>query len=137
MKLQEMLQLKGDGFDISDDDWDWGTYIEAYSPEDVYDSYDRFMVYLAENIEIVKFNENWYSPCKVAQFIVEHQAAFRQFFNEENREGYRPKDYKEADDPTVDEGFYEVYLCGLESLMVGNYTEEDYSKLLKLLTKKE
>jgi hypothetical protein len=61
--------------------------------------------------------------------------AFKKFFNEENREGYRPMDYENADDSTSDDGFYEAYLEGLESLLIGNYSEDDYEKLVLLLRK--
>ena len=134
MTLYEMMKLKGEGFDVSDNTWDWGTYIGYVEDEDDLDYYDKFTLYLTKNVEIERYNDDWYSPCKVCEFIVAHQDAFRKFFNEENREGYRPMDYENGDDSTIDEGFYEAYMMGLESLLVGNYSESDYKKLYTLLT---
>lgn len=135
MTLYEIMKLKQEGFDIADTEWDWGTYVGFIDEDQVEDAYDRFILYFIQNVEIERLNEDWYSPCKVAEFVVKHLNAFKKFFNEENREGYRPMDYEDADNSNEDEGFFEAYMCGIESLLCGNYCEDDYEKLYKLLTK--
>lgn len=136
VSLYQMICHVGSGFDICDDEYDWGVYMDCYkSWEECDDYYDRIILLFALNIRCVKYNDDWYSPCKVSEFIAENIKAFRQFFNEENREGYRPMDYENADDSHSDEGFYEAYMMPLESLIAGNYSEDDYEKLYKLLIK--
>ena len=135
MLLSELIKLSG-GLDISDNTFDWGAYIEfTDEPNEEIDWYNEFCKEIAQRTEVVHINQDWYSPCKVSEMIVANMDAFKKFFNEENREGYRPMDYENADDSTSDDGFYEAYLQGLESLLVGNYAEEDYEKLVKLLRK--
>lgn len=131
MTLFELIELS-DGLDIGDNTWDWGIYFDFTKDSD--DPYDQCMEFMAKHIEVVKVNKDWYSPCKVCEFVVEYQKAFERFFNEENREGYRPKDYEKGNDPTVDEGFFEAYMAGVESLIAGNYCDSDYTKLLNYLS---
>lgn len=131
MTLYELVNFAG-GFDICDDDFDWGIYFDFSDGSN--DAYDQFMITIAKQIEVIKLKQDQYSPCKVADFIVKNLDAFKKFFNEENREGYRPMDYENADNNTVDEGFFEAYMQGMESLIAGNYTDDDYKKLLKLLS---
>lgn len=116
--------------DISDEIYDWGVYV-CYTEEPV-DNYDKFMNYLLENIEMVEFKSDWYSPCKVTEFMLEHFDAFAKFFNEENGEAFRPDSY-EGVNWSEDEEFYDVFLASLESLINGNYTDEDYGKILSYL----
>lgn len=130
MTLYEIISFSG-GFDICDEDWDWGIYFDF--TKDSNDSYDKCMEFMAKNIEVIKLKKDWYSPCKVAEFIGNNLEAFKKFFNEENREGYRPMDYENADDRASDDGFFEAYMEGMESLIAGNYTDSDYEKLLKYL----
>ena len=54
--------------DISDETYDWGTYI-SYT-EDPEDAYERFCNFVMENTEMVSYNSDWYSPCKVTEFIL-------------------------------------------------------------------
>lgn len=133
--LYDMIQLAGGGFDIADEDWDWGVYMDCRdSWEECEDYYDKLMLLMAEHIICLNYNSDWYSPCQVAKFITKHIEAFTKFFNEENREGYRPLDYAGSADAEKDDGFYEAYMMPLESLIAGNYSEDNYEKLYKLLT---
>ena len=135
MPLYQVIQNYGD-IDIGDNTYDWGVGFSCPdSWEECEDYYDRFLLLLAINIECIHPQPDWYSTCLVSEFISKNIKAFRKFFNEENREGYRPMDYENSDDYTVDEGFYDSYLLPLEGLIVGNYAEEDYEKIYKLLTK--
>ena len=132
---EAIMRENGEGFDICDDVWDWGIYIGcARSFEECGDDwYEKCMLLFCLNIKCTKVQPKWYSICKVGEFIKENIDVFRTFFNEQNREGYRPSDYKNADDDTTDAGFYEAYMQPMESLIAGNYCDSDYKELyLKL-----
>jgi hypothetical protein len=133
---QAIMMTNGEGFDIADVDWDWGIYLgiekdwkgcadETGNP----DYYYAFMLFLALNITCKRVNKNWYSPCYVSKFIAENIDVFRDFFNKHNQEGYRPMDYENGDDPDSDDGFLEAYMTPLESMIAGNYCQEDYKEL--------
>lgn len=135
--LYETLRLKDfDGFDIADDIFDWGNYFECgESLEKSEDYYDKLMVLFALNIEVVKYQENWYTICKVAEFISKHSKAFTKFMNENNREDYQPKNYKGEKITLDNDLFYDLYIMTFESLINGNYCESQYKELYELLTK--
>ena len=136
--LYEVIrEVNQDGFDICDNDWDWGTYFGCeMSWEKCRDFYEKCMLLFALNIKCIIFNDNWYSPCLVKEFIWENKEVFTKFFNEENKEDYRPMDYEGHElDPNVDDGFYEAYMEPMESLIEGNYSERQYKKLFEMLTK--
>ena len=69
-----------------------------------HDWYEALMLLFALNITCTKIQKDWYSVCLVTKFIKENIDVFRDFFNENNREGYRPMDYENADDDTQDDG---------------------------------
>ena len=126
-------------YDVCDDGWDWCCCLCFNKiPEQGSDSYTRFCTWLAKNLELddpkdCLDNFAYYGvTCKVADLMWAHRDVFEPFFNENNKRGYRPKDYGDID-PDADEGFYEAYMMPLESLIVGNYSEEDYSQLLEAL----
>lgn len=126
-------------YDVCDDGWDWCCCLCFHKiPEQGSDNYTRFCTWLAKNLELddpkdCLDNFAYYGvTCKVADLMWKHRDVFEPFFNENNKRGYRPKDYDDID-PDEDEGFYEAYMMPLESLIVGNYSEEDYSKLLEAL----
>ena len=130
------MDTNGEGFDIGDKEWDWGIYFgcprdfhTGKDPDGNDDYYDNLMLLFALNIKCYKLQPTWYTVCGVGEFIKENLKVFKKFFNKHNREGYRPKDYKEADDPTVDAGFYEAYMQPMESLIAGNYSYSDYKEL--------
>lgn len=126
-------------YDVCDDGWDWCCCLcFPKIPEQGSDSYTRFCTWLAKNLELddpkdCLDNFAYYGvTCKVADLMWTHRDVFEPFFNENNKRGYRPKDYGDID-PNADEGFYEAYMMPLESLIVGNYSEEDYAQLLAAL----
>lgn len=127
-----------DGLDICDSVYDWGIFVYCEESLDkCNDWYDAFMYVFCVNVICEKQVSDWYSPCRVTEFVKENMKAFKKFFNKENREGYRPKDYENSDDPDVDEGFFEAYLEGMESLLAGNYCDRQYRDLIQLLAGKE
>ena len=132
MKLMEFMKFTGKyGFDIADVDFDWGNYFEV--PEEVEDDdyYDKCMIFFAENITILNYKENWYSCCKIGDFLMNYEDAFTTFMNEENRYEYRPENFNFK---KGDEDWYELYIMTFEGLINGNYAEEDYEKLYTYLT---
>ena len=133
--LYEASQVTG-GLDIADKDWDMGVYFECpKSWEEANDGYDKFMLLLGCNIRVEQFSEDWYTTCYIAEFMWENRDVFDKFFNENNRKGYRPMDYKDLD-PEADTGFYEAYMEPFESLLIGNYSDDDYMTLYKMLAAK-
>lgn len=124
----------GGGLDIAAEDFDWGNYFDCpIRIEDVQDGYDACMYFFGQEINCLHFMSDWYSACDVEKFILRYLPVFRDFFNENNREGYRPMDYERADHADEDEGFYEAYIMPFESLINGNYTEDDYLELVTRL----
>lgn len=134
LSLYEMImKTGGNGFDCCDNDWDFGVFMTCEkSFEDCRDYYDKFMLLLCLNIKCLKYNPKWYSPCDFVSFFEENKEPINKFLNEENREGYRPKDHKNLD-KDKDTGYYEVYFMSFENLINGNYCESDYEKLYKYL----
>lgn len=135
MKLIEFMEFSDNyGFDIADDIWDWGNYFETPRnfKECENDYYNLLMWHFANNIEIVKYQEDWYSICKVSEFIYKNIKAFNKFMNEKNREGYRPNEYEEIESAD-DELMVDIYLPTFENLINGNYSDDDYKKLCEYL----
>lgn len=124
-----MIFSNKDGFDISDEIFDWATYFGADLHNTTNDSYNVLMVYFANEIEMVNYQENWYSCCKVSEFIQKHKKAFDMFMKEVNNERFQPDDEVTIDD----EEFCDLYLSTFESLVCGNYADEDYELLYDLL----
>lgn len=127
-------------YDVYDSSWDWGCcLIFNKYPEEGDGAYERFCCWLAHNLELDPDDADVYSEerpdavtCKAADLMWKHRDVFEPFFNEQNKRGYRPKDFGEID-PDCDDGFFEAYMLPLESLMVGNYSESDYAELLEKL----
>ena len=126
-------------YDVCDDGWDWCCCLGFQKiPEPGSDSYTRFCTWLARNLKMEDPNNGVYDEtpctvtCKVADLMWKHRDVFDPFFNKNNKPGFRPKDYADLD-PDTDDGFYEAYLLPLESLIVGNYSDNDYTELLKAL----
>lgn len=137
--IYEVLMFnQQEDMDICDDIFDWGSNIGCRkSFEDCQDYYDKLMLLFCLNIECKRYNEKWYSCCKITEFIEANKEVFDKFMNEENREEYTPRYYKEElgmDNVTSEtDDFYDLYLNTFESLIVGNYCESDYEKLYKML----
>ena len=129
--LYELFQLcQIDNTDIGDDVYDWGVNFSCYiDKKKCTDYYSKLMRYFATQIECDHYQPKWYSNCFVSKFIKEHLDVFTKFFNEENNENYQPQKYEDIDD----ELFYDIYMTSFESLIVGNYNDEQYEKLFKML----
>jgi len=124
--------------DITGKEWDWGVAVclDLEEPEDESDYYCMFMHYVCINIQVTKYVPDWYTQTTIEEFLWENRDVFEPFFNENNREGYRPKDYDQID-PNEDTGFYEAYMMPMESLISGNYSESAYKRLYKKLIEKD
>ena len=132
MTIYEFMKFSNkDGFDIADEIFDWATYFGVDLYDTTNDSYNVLMVYFANEIEMVNYQENWYSCCKVSEFIQKHRKAFDLFMKEVNNEYYQPNDEVTIDD----EEFCDLYLATFESLVCGNYADKDYELLYDLLLK--
>lgn len=130
MTIYEFMKFSNkDGFDIGDEIFDWATYFGADLHDTTNDSYNVVMVYFANEIEMVNYNEDWYSCCKVSEFIQSHRKAFDKFMVKCNNKNYQPNDKITMDD----EEFCDLYLSTFESLVCGNYADEDYELLYELL----
>ena len=130
MKIYEFMKFSNKwGFDIGDEVFDWGNYFEVNDGLSSEDFYDVVMVYFANNIEMVNYNEDWYSCCKVSEFIQSHRKAFDKFMEKCNSKYYQPNDKVTMDD----EEFYDLYINTFVNLINGNYAEEDYELLYELL----
>lgn len=129
-------RLAAKGLDIADDTYDIGIYFDcARSWKEAKDGYDKFMLLLGCNILVKKYNPDWYTVCYISEFMWDNRDIFDPFFNENNREGYRPMDYKDLN-PEKDSGFYEAYIQPFESLLSGGYSDEDYQTLYDAFVKK-
>lgn len=133
--IYETLRLCNvNDMDICDDDWDWGICVQCEDNfEQCHDYYDKFMLLFCLNVVCLKFNREWYSPCKVCDFIEQNRKAFDKFLNEENRESCRPMDFTSKLCCDEDNGYYEIYMQSLEQLIAGQYSERQYEKLYKYL----
>lgn len=132
MTILEFMKFSNkDGFDIADEIFDWATYFGADLHDTTNDSYNVVMVYFANEIEMVNFREEWYSCCKVSEFIQSHRKVFDEFMRMANNEYFQPNDEVTIDD----EEFYDLYLATFENLINGNYAEDDYELLYDLLLK--
>ena len=119
--------------DIADDTWDWGVYFESSnSKNECEDYYYLLMWYFANNIQIIKYQENWFSICKVSEFIFNNINVFDKFMNEENCVEFKPNEYEKIES-IDDELMVDIYLPTLENLMIGNYSENGYKKLYNYL----
>ena len=132
--IYEVLMFnQQEDMDICDDIFDWGSNIGCKkSFEDCEDYYDRLMLLFCLNIKCKRYNRDWYSCCKICEFIEANKEVFDNFMEEENREEYRPSFYG-TPITSDDEDFYDLYLTTFESLIIGNYAESDYEKLYKAL----
>lgn len=132
--IYEVLMFnQQEDFDICDDIFDWGSNIGCKkSFKDCEDYYERLMLLFCLNIKCKCYRQNWYSCCKISEFIEANKEVFDKFMEEENKECFRPSFYGKPI-TSDDEDFYDLYLMTFESLIIGNYCESDYEKLYKSL----
>lgn len=122
---------------IADVDWDIEIdfFFNDEQEEDDFPGHTKCLAEIAKRTKVESASPTGEVYCYLANMIIENKKAFKKFFNEKNRFGYRPKDFKNADDPDTDDGFFEAYLLGLETLINGGYNENDHNQLFELLTK--
>ena len=135
--LKEVVELLG-GLDIGDDVFDYGNYFEY--DLDLKDYYDKVLDFMANEIEFETYRKDWFSTCKITNFIEKYQEQFDEFLNEVYREEYTPKyicqkhNIEKID--VDDELFYDIYIEMFGSLINGGFSEKDYENLYKILTRK-
>ena len=131
MTIYEMfLFCEIDETDIGDDTYDWvNNFSCCMDKSKAKNPYDKLMRYFATNIEVSNYKPKWYSNAYVSDFIKKHIDAFNKFMNENNIEGFRPCEYDDIDDET----WYDLYMNTFSNLINGNYSDEQYAELLKLL----
>lgn len=129
--LQFIKQLHT-GFDITGEDWDWGTYFESPETfEECNDYYDKFMYLIACNVYVIQFKSDWYTITTIEQFIREHVNTFKKFINENWREECIPN-WETIEEDSED--WYEIFIDDLfEPLFNGQYCESHYKELYDLL----
>lgn len=130
MTIYEFMRFSNEeGFDICDQTFDWGNYFGLDFELKEKDIYEMVMEYFARNIEMVNYQKEWFSVCKVSEFIQAHRKAFDMFMKECNGESHQPNSSVSMED----EEFYWLYLATFESLINGNYSDDDYKLLLSLM----
>ena len=128
MTLYELVKQDG-GLDIGDNIYDWGNYFDFYDDES--DDYDRCMVEMAKEIEVVKINPNWFSCCKITDYLEKHKEAFTDFMNTFYDDEYKPQEEIEAES----EEFYDYYFDLFTSLINGGWSDREYKWLADRLEK--
>lgn len=123
--------------DIADNTYDFMVNFGCHVRKcDCKDFYDKCMRFFATKIECDDFEigDN-IAHCDIVKFINKFIDVFNEFMNRHNREGYRPKDFAlvDKDDPTYDDIFYDIYMNTFNSMVVGNYSEEQYRDLFTAL----
>lgn len=134
MTIKELMKLTSCyDYDIADEISDfYNCFVVNENEGDNNDSYDRLMDLFASSIEAVKVCKNGAMLVKLTEYINEHIEAFNKFMNEENKDCYKPKNYIKQF--TIDdEGFYDLYINTMASLINGNYCDKDYTKLYNYL----
>ena len=134
LKLIEAVEIHNGGFDIADDVFDSGVYFDCnIVPVKDEDAYEKVMRWIGENVEVVKFQTEGFTICKITDFIIKNRAVFDEFFNQVHIEEYQPRNFKELTDD--DEEFYDIYITPFEGLIVGSYSDRDYELLLTIIEK--
>ena len=128
MTLYELVKQNG-GLDIGDNIYDWGNYFDF--SDDSSDDYDRCMVVMAKEIEVVKINPNWFSCCKITDYLEKHKEAFTDFMNTFYDDEYKPQEEIEAES----EEFYDFYFDLFTSLINGGWSDREYKWLADRLEK--
>lgn len=127
MTIRQFSEFSGKyGFDIGDNTWDWGNYFEC--SKDIDGGYDEFCDFVANNLVMICYRDNWYSTCKITEFLAKYDKAFRKFTNEYNGENWQLGDYEIESDE-----WFEIIFATFDSLINGNYNDNSYSALVKLL----
>ena len=122
MTLYELVKQDG-GLDIGDNIYDWGNYFD-FSDDDC-DEYDRCMVEMAKRIEVVNVNKNWFTTCKITQFLQDNEDVVTEFIDSFYDDEYKPQEEIEAES----EEFYDYYFDLFTSLINGGWSDREYKWL--------
>ena len=122
MTLYELVKQDG-GLDIGDNIYDWGNYFD-FSDDDS-DDYDRCMVEMAKRIEVVKVNKNWFTTCKITQFLQDNEDVVTEFIDSFYDDEYKPQEEIESES----EEFYDYYFDLFTSLINGGWSDREYKWL--------
>lgn len=142
MTLYELFKDNDNGFDVSDNVFDFGVYY-GYDLNEKNDYFDLLLDYIAKNVEVEKIQLDWYTICGFTKFIEKHQKELDKFLNEYYLEEYTPKylakkyGLSKISVDTDGELFYDIYFEFLEALIIGNVSTNGYEKLYKLFTEKK
>lgn len=124
--------------DLYDYAWDWAVAsgVDIYTPEEEMDGYAKAQKWIAQHIMVDTDTVGSYAiECNASDMMWKYREVFDPFLEKHNKYAYRPSTWKHLD-PDEDDGFYEVYMCSLESLIVGSYSDKDYEELYRMLSAK-
>ena len=123
--VYDLLNLGMEGCDVSDDEIDvlW-VYVSIGTDKD--DPMDNCVNWILKHVNVENIQKG-HVVGKFSQFIRENMSALKKFCAEVHNERYQ-LDYEDEDDNV------EIALETLESLFIGNYSDNDYKLLYKLLT---
>ena len=132
-----MVTICDGGFDIGDVVWDFGTYFECeQAPSKEMDGYDKLMYIFGANIELVKYQKDWYSTCRIDAFIRANLKVFDKFLNEVMQEDYTPKGFAKKwgrEQLLNSEDFFDIYITPFEHLINGNFSTDDYDRFVQII----
>lgn len=135
ISLYELFGLCNlDSVDIADNTYDFAVNFACNLDKNkCKDYYDKLMRMFAIGIECGNF-EIWSSPvahCDIVAFIRQHYTSFNVFMSHNNRDGYKPQEYDLVEEDT--DLWYDLYMNTFESLVIGNYSDEQYKELYQLM----
>lgn len=127
MTLYELIKQNG-GLDIGDNIYDWGNYFDFSDDEN--DHYDRCMIIMAKEIEVEKINLEWFSCCKITEYLEKRKDTFTDFMNTFYDEMYKPINVENETDE-----FFDYYIDLFTTLINGGWSDREYKWLADRLEK--
>ena len=128
--LADAIKLGGDR-DITDNTYDCLNYFD-YS-EEPHDSYDRVMLWFAENI-IVTGGDRDVIHCNITEFIEKNMMKFKRFAKHIYNDWYYNEQFKLVKN-TLCEEFYDTYLQLFFDMINGGLATEDYQWFVENIIK--
>lgn len=111
--------------DVADDYMDFYMYV-AYTPDNEVNSpYEEFSNYVIENTPFIRKRNEYSIVGSLSTFIKNNWNAFVEFTENNNDDSYKISTYDDEDDQL------EVALYTLESMLDGNYAQEDYEYFMR------
>lgn len=111
--------------DISDDYMDFYMYV-TYTPDDeVKDPYEEFSNYVVKNTPFIRKIDEYSILVSLSTFVKNNWEAFVEFTENNNDDNYKMSAYDDEDDQL------EVAMYTLESMLEGNYAQEDYEDFMR------